>query len=771
MKKAVIIRGLLISLMLLGIEVQINLDHLEFLRDHFVVEGESVIGYWIYADRLPDGNYRHADAPGEGVTCVDDVARAAVLYLRLFEISGMEQHYDRAKEALEFVLSMQDSDGDFYNFVFEDGSINRNGPTSRKGGNWWAARALWALAKGARVSQSLDPEFSMRLADAAQRCFREIISFEQDGLIQGYTDLSSVVLLGAAELYPMSNDALLGGFIKRCAAALKSKVIQDKESIFIGLVDESSPSEPRYFWHGWGSRQLEAMAVVGEILEDDSLIEISAESFKRNSILLINAGPLYSISGYLQLFPQIAYAAESAISTGFSLYQLTGDEDIATITALLGSWFLGVNKLSQSMTGENGEGFDGLEFSHVNRNAGAESTISMLLSLERIKRLPEKYGDLFSAGIEVLTPVVVLEAESMRAGLSESEIIQSTGVSGNALTKISGAFSLRLPVTLAEASYSVFAAVNESRTNEVVFTLRLGESKSERTVKIEEKTVQKLGVLKGNGKETTLTVGGKLSEGSLDLDQIILVPDIVAAYLIEEDASIVFNFNGCSGFDEGISVIEGKVFEREKTVVEVPMLSVSLIEMNGFVHLDLLEYFDNNGIATSDERKMANFDNPQGLFGASYISSELEKVIDSGSLAVEDTEFLVYVDGNDNFRLTGQALTFSAEVFDGICFLGAANHGDYTGEALLIYEDDYQQVIPLSFSDWCGGPSTGEKIAFEFSGRYDNTGNTERINCMLYYRCVDLLDKPLKGIVLPQIPNVHLFAISLSRGGYGSQEK
>jgi len=168
---------------------------------------------------------------------------------------------------------------------------------------------------------------------------------------------------------------------------------------------------------------------------------------------------------------------------------------------------------------------------------------------------------------------------------------------------------------------------------------------------------------------------------------------------------------------------------------------------------------------------MANFDNPQGLFGASYISSELEKVIDSGSLAVEDTEFLVYVDGNDNFRLTGQALTFSAEVFDGICFLGAANHGDYTGEALLIYEDDYQQVIPLSFADWCGGPSTGEKIAFEFSGRYDNTGNTERINCMLYYRCVDLLDKHLKGIVLPQIPNVHLFAISLSRGGYGSQEK
>ncbi|MBN2253677.1 MAG: hypothetical protein JW701_08255, partial [Kosmotogaceae bacterium] len=570
--------------------------------------------------------------------------------------------------------------------------------------------------------------------------------------------------------YPMSNDALLGGFIKRCAAALQSKVIQDKDSIFSGLVDESSPSEPRYFWHGWGSRQLEAMAVAGEILEDDSLVEISAESFKRSSMLLINAGPLYSISGYLQLFPQIAYAAESAISAGFRLYQLTGDRDIAAITALLGSWFYGANKLSQSMMGKNGEGFDGLEFSHVNRNAGAESTISMLLSLERIGRLSNEYVDLFSAGIEILTPVVVLEAESMRAGLSESEIIQSTGVSGNALTKISGAFSLRHPLTLAEASYSAFAAVNEVRTDEVIFTLRLGESKSEKTVKIEERTVQKVGFLSGNGKEQMLTVGGKLSEGSFDIDQIILIPEIAAVYLLEDDVSIVFNFKGCSGFDEGISVIDGRVFEKEKTVVEIPVLPVSLTEMNGFTHLNLFEYFDNNGIAASDERKTANFDNPQGLFGASYISSELERAIDSGSLAVEGTEFLVSVDGDDNFRLTGQALTFSAGLFDKICFLGAANHGDYTGEALLIYEDDSQQVIPMSFSDWCGGPSTGEKIAFEFSGRYDNTGNTERIKCMLYYRCVNLLDKPLKGIVLPQMSNVHVFAISLSRVGSGSQE-
>ena len=88
-------------------------------------------------------------------------------------------------------------------------------------------------------------------------------------------------------------------------------------------------------------------------------------------------------------------------------------------------------------------------------------------------------------------------------------------------------------------------------------------------------------------------------------------------------------------------------------------------------------------------------------------------------------------------RLTGQAVTFVPEVFSRICILGAANHGDYTGQAMLVYEDGTTQNIAVSFSDWCGGPSKGEDIAFTFPSRYDNTGNIERIKCMLYYRCAE----------------------------------
>ena len=55
---------------------ELNLNHLEFLRDEFQIENETKIGYWIYAEKYGD-KYVHTEAKGEGVTCVDDVARVA----------------------------------------------------------------------------------------------------------------------------------------------------------------------------------------------------------------------------------------------------------------------------------------------------------------------------------------------------------------------------------------------------------------------------------------------------------------------------------------------------------------------------------------------------------------------------------------------------------------------------------------------------------------------------------------------------------------------
>ncbi len=763
MKKILALFIIVLPVALAGINVELDLGHLEFLRDEFDIEGSVEAGYWIYADRQPDGSYRHAQAPGEGVTCVDDVARAAILYLRLFEKSAEESHYLKAREALDFLLAMQDVDGDFFNFIFADGKINRNGPTSRKGGNWWTARGLWALSTGAWVLSQRDPSYSMELARASHKAFRVLLNYERDGLIQGYTDISSVALLGAVELYRISNDLEVLNFIKRCSGSLRSKLITDNDSIFRGLVDENAPQENVPHWHGWGSRQLEALAMTALALEDDEMLGLAADAFKDGAMLLLSAGPVYSLSGFVQLFPQIAYAAEAAISTGYTLFSITNDREIATITALLGSWFIGLNSLGQSMIGPNGEGYDGMEFSHINRNAGAESTISMLLSLERLSRLPDEYEKYFSGTIELLTPAKVIEAEAMRTGLSEVDTFQGTEISGNAALKVSGVFSLRESVALPPVPYSAFAGVGNVQTGPVSFTLRLGESRSEVTLSIARNSIFKVGGITGTGQDSTLTLGGKVGSGSFDLDQLVLLPDLIALYIPESDETLVLNHRAVPGYEEGMTALPGRIVSTERKIVQVPTVAVDLIENLDQVHLDLRALFDNDGLATADERKSSNFDNPQGIFGASYPAQELEKSLIDGRLEISGVEFAITTKGRDNMRLTGQAVTFVPEVFSRICILGSANHGDYTGQAMLVYEDGTTQNISVSFSDWCGGPSMGEDIAFTFPSRYDNTGNIERIKCMLYYRCIETLDRPLKTIVFPQIPNVHIFAITLRR--------
>ncbi|HQN26984.1 MAG TPA: hypothetical protein PLT43_00430, partial [Mesotoga sp.] len=275
-------------------------------------------------------------------------------------------------------------------------------------------------------------------------------------------------------------------------------------------------------------------------------------------------------------------------------------------------------------------------------------------------------------------------------------------------------------------------------------------------------SIFKVGVITGTAQESTLTLGGKVESGSFDLDQLVLLPDLIALY-IPGDETLVLNYRDVPGYEEGMTVLPGRIVSTERKIVQVPTVAVDSIENLDRVHLDLRPLFDNDGLATADERKSSNFDNPQGIFGASYPAQELEKSFIDGRLEISDVEFAITTKGRDNMRLTGQAVTFVPEVFSRICILGAANHGDYTGQAMLVYEDGTTQNIAVSFSDWCGGPSKGEDIAFTFPSRYDNTGNIERIKCMLYYRCAETLDKPLKTIVFPQIPNVHIFAITLRR--------
>src|SRR5215211_3923744 len=82
----------------------VNLAHLRFLTESVRIDGRDMAIVHIYSE-VP--KYQWVDAAGEGISAVDDVARAAVVYLWQYERTGEVGLLDEARRCLEFVLYMQ----------------------------------------------------------------------------------------------------------------------------------------------------------------------------------------------------------------------------------------------------------------------------------------------------------------------------------------------------------------------------------------------------------------------------------------------------------------------------------------------------------------------------------------------------------------------------------------------------------------------------------------------------------------------------------------
>ncbi len=93
--------------------------------------------------------------------------------------------------------------------------------------------------------------------------------------------------------------------------------------------------------------------------------------------------------------------------------------------------------------------------------------------------------------------------------------------------------------------------------------------------------------------------------------------------------------------------------------------------------------------------------------------------------------------------------------------VGSCDHGNYEGYLTIVYSDETIEENRIAFSDWCQDPAYGETILMEFDYRYDNLGIKENITTRLYLNKIVLKEKPIKSIFLPQIPTMHIFAITL----------
>jgi hypothetical protein len=374
----------------------LNLNHLDNLGEVVTLNNQKIRLIHIYAE-APDYNWVPDD--DEGASCVDDVARAAVVYLKHFELTGDEESAVKAKQLLRFILYMQTDEGLFHNFVFtnklDKNTTHQNSVADKF--NWWAARAVWALGTGANTLMEYDSSFAQTCLAAVDKALPELNktldSYPEQRKINNYSMPTWLIGVTGSDA---SSELLMG-----LSAAQKASSNDDYQSEInkisegLSLMQYGDLSTPPYGahisyeggWHGWGNSQTMALIDAGF---PESAIHEGTNFYPW---LLVN-GWIHSFSldnpTNPRYFEQIAYATRTVAVGLIRLYEETGNDDFGIMAGLAASWFAGNNVAGEPMyNASHGYGYDGInDVNTINKNSGAESTIEALMTILEVEQYP-----------------------------------------------------------------------------------------------------------------------------------------------------------------------------------------------------------------------------------------------------------------------------------------------------------------------------------------------------------------------------------------------
>lgn len=387
-------------------KVLINLDHFNHLYQEIDIEGDTLGIVHIYSE-YPD--YEYAIEPKEGYTCVDDVARSIVMlseYLDKYpadlQIDGIEV---RIRNMVKFLLYMQNENGYFNNFMWNDFSINTTYRTTVAELNWWSIRALWALETAYPLLKD-DPEINFKIEKATttfvENLKRDLLDLpmEYDSMntiiIPAWlpnkyaADQSGVLILGLLPYFQRTGDIDCLELIHRLAKGIME-------------MQKGSPEQYPYgallswgnIWHAWGNSQAYALIKAGDELKNETYLKSGLMEVDHFHPYILENGFLSAFwievqaQGFKESereeFSRIAYGIRPLAWAAMEAYDVTGESKYKEIAQAHAAWFSGENIAGIKMYDEKtGRGYDGIiSPTEINKNAGAESTIECLLTLLR----------------------------------------------------------------------------------------------------------------------------------------------------------------------------------------------------------------------------------------------------------------------------------------------------------------------------------------------------------------------------------------------------
>jgi hypothetical protein len=387
----------------------VNLDHLDNLYTPVTFpDGATAAGVYIYSN-YP--GYINTEATGEGFTCVDDVSRATLVYLRSNQWAADTAVRAKLYNLIGFLLEMQSSNGYFYNFLMTNGQINISGITSINDPTWWSWRAFMALTEAAPAIRSLNPTLYGRMNTAILKLVAQMKT-DLVGLPQttttvsgvtvptwlptgSATDQSAVLILGLINYCNSNSDPVMTGFVKSLADGIVVMEQNDTANFPYGAFLSYQNS-----WHAYGNVQAYALMQAGNFLNDPQYNHVALAEVDNFYPWLLQNGFLSAFSigdsaGVIQIqsdtaYPQIAYGIEPMVFAAAEAYRETGQAGYADMAGHLAAWFLGANAAGTDMYSvSTGVCFDGISSpTSVNQNSGAESTIEALLTIQKVEAYP-----------------------------------------------------------------------------------------------------------------------------------------------------------------------------------------------------------------------------------------------------------------------------------------------------------------------------------------------------------------------------------------------
>jgi hypothetical protein len=392
----------------------VNFDHLLGALGK-VVDGKLLVE--IYSENVPGkkrvDRFLPVTALGEGSYCVDDIARTTVALLQQQQHRPRPKQLARARAGLDFVRMMQAADGEFYNFAsLAKGKlrVNKTGATSKKGIDFWAARALWAMGEGYTALRDRDPKQARALSKAFVRSLPHLEApLKRHGryrvvkghklpawLLNDAADQTGVALKGLLAFHrglkagPLRDRVakIIAGYADGIAAAQITNPRAKDVGRFIHSINAPEVT------HLWGSRQVEVLAEAARALGGAKGQRWLKAARRCADGYWARATPASIVSPGEE---QIAYGMETVVSGYARLYEATGEQRYAKQTYRWASWFFGNNKAKAVVYDPiSGRGYDGirpvsqgkLTRYSVNINSGAESTVESLLALQSARRVP-----------------------------------------------------------------------------------------------------------------------------------------------------------------------------------------------------------------------------------------------------------------------------------------------------------------------------------------------------------------------------------------------